>query len=360
MVLETRNYLRNQNFSVFTSFFKLAYYTAVIPFRFTYNTNANNWEVKYSRFQKIICLWLTWPIFAVYAFADSVNILTIFYQLQTLSPKLYFQTFGRLAHFFKMFLFLRILTSNPIAILKLTNYQRNVLESNFATGNSNSIMRVKLYLHFVFILMAFNQVTYFSFRYHPSTSILSPSEYFHQFVVEGRKRLHLSTASGTCIFTKTNLILGAAEFILVFDNFLLNLIFEIFSIGPLPLCLWFQTSEIQDKIKSLSMKGNANVDKSFYEIVQEFLDFRTLFAEKLVELQKYSHEFNLVWSPLILFWILEYAARQISAMNGMIQTKSIFDVGTIFSKSALFVIALYLYADTYRKVGNKAVYPYYF
>ncbi len=332
-------------FSPLTSFFKLAYYLGVVQFYPRFSKTQKTWISSCSVCQRKASLFIIWPSYLVYVLSTSRITLKSFYEINYLSTKNYFLSFGKMAHYIKTFWFFYIMLKKPQHIFDIINgYRYKLLPKYTREKFLTTFGKVNIYLYCVYILLILVHLIYLLFRYFVDTDILSPNKYLHRLILEARQAFLLPISKSLIegfdndlnkqyLFSTTNTFLGVFRFWLNCVNYVLLFSFEMFADAALPLCIWCATKDTE-----LVILSAAN-DDSIFAII-----------DQLYELQLYSMKFNDVWAPVILHWLLECFGRLISELSGIVQTDNVIDVFTILTKVMLSVVGSILYADVYKKV----------
>ncbi|CAL8128601.1 unnamed protein product [Orchesella dallaii] len=330
-------------------YFLAGYYTLSIPYKVKKRESGQVWKLESWWFQKLLCLFISWPLTWVWLITGITPQLRGFYAIKDYHAKHYLSLVNALLSSTFYFKYQWILLRKREKLEKLLNDVSTF--SLFQPKKLYTPQKSRVCEGMVSILTA-----YFMFVYVGCIGWICRA-FFDQTVSEmitsGRKRFFLENLksnftqlhlNGTLVadelYSNENILVGSAELALRFKQRVDYTFVTMF------FCHVLSTTFLS--ASKLFQRFLAGID-CFCKESGSSQSFQTAkITEKYKELRNLLASLNAVWSTMILFYIISRTVELITNFNRSMEKKEIASIFLTVSLRLLLVVMLVMLADGYR------------
>ncbi|CAL8128603.1 unnamed protein product [Orchesella dallaii] len=335
-------------------YFLAGYYTLCIPYKLRKRESDQAWKLESWWFQKLLCLFISWPLTWAWLITGMAQQLPGFYVIKDYHAKHYLNLVNVLLSSTFYFKFQWILVSKREKLEKLLNdvstfslFQLKKL----STPQKSRVCEGKMSMltaYFIFMYVSCIGWICKAFFDKPISEIITSGR--RRFFLENLKsnftQLHVNgTLVADELYSNANILVGCADLALSFKQrvdytFVTMFFCHVLSTTFLSASKLFK--RFLAGIDCICVESSSTHTGSSHSIVTAKI------MEKYKELRNLVASINAVWSTMILFYIIGRTVDLINNFNQSIEKKEIATIFATVTLRLLLVIMLVMLADGYR------------
>ncbi|CAL8141011.1 unnamed protein product [Orchesella dallaii] len=340
---------------LFHWYFLAAYYGLIIPFKIKKREGDQVWETKSWMLQKLLCLLIFRPL----VFLDLMTYLALngreFFANKHYSPKDYLEIATSILYLANLFKFFWTLVIHREVVLKLFNdisaFSLFHLKEPSVPLSSRVSKRTTWFLTAYMLFMLVHCVGYISI-YVIFRSFYDKSH--HNTIGNGRKRFFLGDlqsnisqihVNGTDdmyeIYSSINILVGFAEFVLMFSRIWSRAFLTTFFCGAVPVTFWSASKLFQRYLTGIDILNVEcpSLNKPFDSSQADMI------VEKYEELRNLVASLNSVWSTATLTYVICKSLELVVILNQEVGSKDMIHIVEFVGFTLLFLIMLVMLAE---------------